>query len=177
MNIISFFFSFFYKKYRSYRRGGFYLAPQICAGTANTLRPQIHRTRPRSRPRSVPQLQQNSPRSSFLSSFYLLFYLFFFFLLFLLLFSICISLSLSFLFSLFFFISLSRGRINLDLERGSIDMALMEKKKKKKKNNSGVSWERISCQELQEGIEMSRISGTVFVPYESKRELRIYSLH
>lgn len=56
-------------------------------------------------------------------------------------------------------------------------MALMEKKKKKKKNNSGVSWERISCQELQEGIEMSRISGTVFVPYESKRELRIYSLH
>lgn len=102
VNIISFFFYFFYKKYRSYRRGGFYLAPQICAGTANTLRPQIHRTRPRSRPRSVPQLQQNSPRSSFLSSFYLLFYLFFF-LLFLLLFSICISLSLSFLCLLFFF--------------------------------------------------------------------------
>lgn len=113
--------------------------------------------------------------SSLLSIFYFIY--FFFFLLFLLLFSICISLSLSFLFSLFFFISLSRGRINLDLERGSIDMALMEKKKKKKKNNSGVSWERISCQELQEGIEMSRISGTVFVPYESKRELRIYSLH
>lgn len=83
-----------------------------------------------------------------------------------------------FIFSLFafFFISLSRGRINLDLERGSIDMALMEKKKKKKKN-SGVSWKRISCQELQEGIEMSRISGTVFVPHELKRELRIYLLH
>lgn len=55
-------------------------------------------------------------------------------------------------------------------------MALMEKKEEKKEN-SGVSWKRISCQELQEGIEMSRISGTVFVPHELKRELRIYLLH
>lgn len=48
---VHFFLSFFFnKKYRSYRRGGFYLAPQICAGTANTLSPRIHRTRPRSRP-------------------------------------------------------------------------------------------------------------------------------
>lgn len=28
----------------------FYLAPQTCAGTASTLSPRIHRTRPRSRP-------------------------------------------------------------------------------------------------------------------------------
>lgn len=40
----------------------FYLAPQICAGTASTQSLQIHRTRPR-QPRYVRQLQQNSPRS------------------------------------------------------------------------------------------------------------------
>lgn len=49
----------------------FYLAPQICAGTANTQSLQNHRTRPR-QPCSVHQLQQNSQRS-FLPIFSLFF--------------------------------------------------------------------------------------------------------